>query len=165
MRNGAAVGPLTLGRDQVKSVRFNRLLASTALGLALALASHAGMAQQSEQAATIDAGVPVPDTTLPPPPTVKDLTPPPDMQSPAAAAEAPKDDTAKAAPAAADSPAQAAAVPKDEPKAEPAPAPTEKAAAPAVEPAQPVAAASGVTDEAVAGKLRELIGSKQFDRI
>ena len=82
----------------MKRVRFNRLLASTALGLGLMLASHPSMAQQSEQQ-KIDAGVPVPDTTLPPPPTVKDLTPKAEQQNAVApAADAPKADAALAAP-------------------------------------------------------------------
>ncbi len=73
----------------MKSVRFDRLLASTALGLVLVLSSHAGMAQQSEK--QIEAVVPVPDTTLPAPPTVKDLeVKPAETPAPAATVEAPK---------------------------------------------------------------------------
>ena len=56
----------------MKSARFDRLLASTALALVLALSSHAGMAQQSDL--RVVAAVPVPDTTLPPPPTAKDFS-------------------------------------------------------------------------------------------
>ena len=126
----------------VKSVRFNSLLASTALGLALMLASHPGMAQQTEQQ-KIDAGVPVPDTTLPPPPTTKDV----------GASDNPNIAT----------PPQAAAEPKVEPKAEPAPAPVEKAAAP--EPAKPAVVASGVNDQSVSDKLRDIVSGKQFDRV
>ena len=62
---GAAACPLELGRYVVKSARFDRLLASTALALVLALSSHSGMAQQSQN--RVVAAVPVPDTTLPPP--------------------------------------------------------------------------------------------------
>src|SRR6185312_10898139 len=130
------------GRQVVKSVRFNSLLASTALGLALMLASHPGMAQQTEQQ-KIDAGVPVPDTTLPPPPTTKDV----------GASDNPNIAT----------PPQAAAEPKVEPKAEPAPAPVEKAAAP--EPAKPAVVASGVNDQSVSDKLRDIVSGKQFDRV
>jgi murein L,D-transpeptidase YcbB/YkuD len=126
----------------VKSVRFNSLLASTALGLALMLASHPGMAQQTEQQ-KIDAGVPVPDTTLPPPPTTKDV----------GASDKPNIAT----------PPQAAAEPKVEPKAEPEPAPVEKAAAP--EPAKPAVVASGVNDQSVSDKLRDIVSGKQFDRV
>ncbi len=57
----------------MKSVRFNRLLASTALGLGLVLSSQAVMAQQADK--QTQAAVPVPDTTLPPPLTAKDIAP------------------------------------------------------------------------------------------
>ena len=106
------------------------------------LASHPGMAQQTEQQ-KIDAGVPVPDTTLPPPPTTKDV----------GASDNPNIAT----------PPQAAAEPKVEPKAEPAPAPVEKAAAP--EPAKPAVVASGVNDQSVSDKLRDIVSGKQFDRV
>ncbi len=94
----------------VKSARFERLLASTALALVLALASHAGMAQQTEKPAATS--VPVPDTTLPPPLTAKDIDAPAKQAAPAAiikdeprqnaaapATEPPKAATANAAPA------------------------------------------------------------------
>jgi murein L,D-transpeptidase YcbB/YkuD len=58
----------------VKSVRFERLLASTAFGLVLALSSHAGLAQQSVQ--QIEAAVPMPDTDQLPPLTAKDVAAP-----------------------------------------------------------------------------------------
>ena len=48
----------------MKIVGIDRLLASTALGLALMLSSHAGMAQQSEKPAEVVA--PIPDTSQPP---------------------------------------------------------------------------------------------------
>jgi L,D-transpeptidase YcbB len=127
----------------VKSVRFNTLLASTAL--ALMLASHPGMAQQADQQ-KIDAGVPVPDTTLPPPLTVKDLTTSADQPSAAAKAEAPKVEASK-------------------PDTTTSAAPAQTATTPAAEPAKPVAMASGVSDQAVSDKLRELISGKQFDRM
>jgi L,D-transpeptidase YcbB len=79
----------------VKSARFNRLLATTALGLALVLGSHAGMAQQSQQ--QIDSAVPMPNTDLLPPLTAQDVT-----GAPAAAPKAEiKQDTAEPAKAAA----------------------------------------------------------------
>ncbi len=93
----------------VKSARFERLLASTALALVLALSSHAGMAQQTEKPAA--ASVPVPDTTLPPPLTAKDIDAPAKQAAPSAiikdepkqnaaapANEPPKAATANAAP-------------------------------------------------------------------
>ena len=88
----------------MKSARFNRLLASTALGLVLVLGSHAGMAQQSER--QIEAAVPMPDTDLLPPLTTKDVAVTPNTPSADIKAE-PKHDAA--APAA--EPAKAAAVP------------------------------------------------------
>src|SRR5215472_10846837 len=81
--------PLTvLGENAVKSARFDRLLASTALVLVLALSSHAGIAQQSDNPTT--ASVPVPDTTLAPPLTAKDVEAPAKQAAPAAAMEEPK---------------------------------------------------------------------------
>jgi murein L,D-transpeptidase YcbB/YkuD len=120
----------------VKSARFNRLLASTALGLVLVLASHAcnpqeALAQQSEQ---IQAAVPMPDTDLLPPLTAKDVANAPSTPSTDIKAE-PKHDAA--APAA--EPATAAAVPA----------------------ATPV---SATADSAVADQLRETISGK-LDRI
>jgi len=93
----------------VKSARFNRLLASTALGLVLVLGSHAGnlqeaLAQQSEQ--QIEAAVPMPNTDLLPPLTAKDVAGTPSTPSADIKAE-PKQDAA--APAA--EPAKAAAAP------------------------------------------------------
>ncbi|HEX3439723.1 MAG TPA: L,D-transpeptidase family protein [Pseudolabrys sp.] len=177
----------------MKSVRFDRLLASTALGLVLVLSSHPGMAQQADQQ-KIDAAVPVPDTTLPPAPTAKDIAPAPADATPApqqdaatpAAAPA-KSDTAATAPANADTPkadtnkadtatsepakadpakpdaAQNAAAPAAEP---PQAAPVENAATPAAEPAKPApVTVAAVPDSAVADKLRELITGKQFERM
>ena len=55
----------------VKSVRFDRLLASTALGLGLvAVQPMPGMAQQTGK--QIQASVPTPDVAMPPP-TAKDV--------------------------------------------------------------------------------------------
>ena len=76
----------------MKSVRFDRLLASTALGLVLMLSSYPGMAQQSEK--QIESAVPMPDTSLPPPLTAKDVEGAPSQAAPAkseptAAASAP----------------------------------------------------------------------------
>ena len=93
----------------MKSARFNRLLASTALGLVLVLGSHAGnlqeaLAQQSEQ--QIEAAVPMPNTDLLPPLTAKDVAGTPSTPSADIKAE-PKQDAA--APAA--EPAKAAAAP------------------------------------------------------
>ena len=73
----------------VKRPRFNLLLASTAVALALAISSHAGMAQQADKG--VEASVPVPDTTLPPPLTAKDLATPVDNSAaPASMKDEPK---------------------------------------------------------------------------
>ena len=84
----AAAAPYRLGRYVVKSARFDRLLASTALVLVLALSSHSSMAQQGDSRVVVAAAVPVPDTTLPPPPTAKDLAATPAPAAPAQAAPA-----------------------------------------------------------------------------
>jgi murein L,D-transpeptidase YcbB/YkuD len=82
----------------VKSVRFDRLLASTALGLVLVLSSHAGQAQQSDK--KVQTSVPMPDTSLPPPLTAKDVVGTPAQATPAA--EPSKDATATPATVTAD---------------------------------------------------------------
>ena len=46
---GASCPMTSIGRYVVKSLRFDRLLASTALVLVLALSSHAGVAQQTRK--------------------------------------------------------------------------------------------------------------------
>ena len=65
----------------VKSPRFNSLLASTAAVLVLAVSSHAGVAQQANKPA--EASIPMPDTTLPPPLTLKDIEKPAAQAAPA----------------------------------------------------------------------------------
>src|ERR1039457_660081 len=108
----------SLGDVLVKSARFNRLLASTALGLVLVLGSHAGnpqeaLAQQSEQ--QIEAAVPMPNTDLLPPLTAKDVAGPPAPRSakrragPRRAAAPPGAEPAKAAAVPAATPVSATA--------------------------------------------------------
>ena len=135
----------------MKCARFNRLLASTALGFVLAIASHPGMAQQAADQQKVDAGVPIPDTSLPPPLTAKDVQ---SEGKQNAAVTAPAAPATKAEP----QPAQNAAAPAP---AQNAAAPAQSATAPAAEPAKPAAVAA----QAVADRLRELITSRQFDRI
>jgi murein L,D-transpeptidase YcbB/YkuD len=103
----------------------------------LALSSHAGLAQQAGKPA--EASIPMPDTTLPPPLTIKDIENPAAQTSPATQAT-------QAAPA---------PIVKDEPK--------QTATTPAAEPAKatPTTTAGGE----VGDKLRELITSKQLDRL
>jgi len=127
--------PATLGRNLVKSARFERLLASTAIALALALSSHVGMAQQTGKPA--EASVPMPDTSLPPPLTIKDI------QAPAKQAEAPVN------------------IMKDEAKKDAA----TPAAIPAAEPAKAAAAPAATVEGGLPEKLRELISGRQFDRL
>ena len=128
----------------MKSVRFNSLLASTALGLVLVLGSHPGMAQQSDKQVTT--AVPMPDTALLPPLTAKDVA-----STPAAT---PASEPAKMEPKA--EPKQDAATPAAEPtKAEPAKAEPAKTAS---EPA------SATGDSAVADQLRQMVTGK-LDRL
>jgi L,D-transpeptidase YcbB len=84
----------------VISVRFDRLLASTALGLVLALGSHAGLAQQPEQ--KTETAVPAPAPTLPAPQATQDVAPQPTQ---AVAPEAAKTEAVKPEPAAKTEPA------------------------------------------------------------
>jgi murein L,D-transpeptidase YcbB/YkuD len=113
--------------------RFDRVLASTAFGLVLALSSHPGMAQQSGQQ-KIDTVVPTPDTSLPPPLTATDVA-----------------DIARQA-----APAEPEAEPNKETAAKPG-VTTQDAVAPAAEPATHV---SATADNAVADQLRDMIASK-----
>ena len=91
----------------MKSARFNRLLATTALGLALVLGSHAGMAQQSQQ--QIDSAVPMPDTNPLPPLTAQDVTGTPAAAAPKAEIKQDAAEPAKAAAAPAATPVSATA--------------------------------------------------------
>ena len=170
--------PLSLRETQVKSMRLNGLLASTALGLAL-LTSQPGFAQQTDQQ-KVDAAVPVPDTTLPPPPSLKDV-----QAAPAAAEVKPADPAPAAAEVKPAEPKQEAATPAAEPpKTEPvqnatAPAaeppksePVQKAAVPAVEtpkadlpPKLNLSQPTVTADAALSDKLREVVTGKQLDRV
>jgi murein L,D-transpeptidase YcbB/YkuD len=135
-----------LGDVTVKSAKIERLLASSALGLALLFMTHPVLAQPPEQA--IEAAVPMPDTSQIPPPTAQDIG----RVTPAAPAPATLAPAAPAPAASAESKADAAS-----PSAEPA-----KAAATAATPTTTVADAT--SDSAVADSLRSLISGKQFDR-
>jgi murein L,D-transpeptidase YcbB/YkuD len=129
-----------LGDFAVKVVRFDRLLASTALGLVLVLSSQAVQAQQPQEAKGPDGQqvqivVPLPDDL--PPPTLKDFN---------GGAQAPAAQVAEPA---------KPAVPAAEPKMA---APEKAAQAPAVTPV------SATADSAVADNLREMITGKSFNR-
>ena len=116
----------------MKTARFSRLLATTALGVVLVFASHAGMAQQSNQ--QIDSAVPMPDTDQLPPLTAKDIAVAPD----AAKVESKQQDIA------------------------PAPEPAKAAATPAAAPVSPTAdsAVADQLRDLVAGKLDHFVARK-----
>lgn len=133
-----------LGDFAVKVVLFNRLLASTALGLVLVMSGHAVQAQQPQGAQgtndqQVQIVVPLPDTV--PAPTAKDLN----VAAPAPAATAteavktaePAKVAEPAAPPAAAEPAKVA-----EPAAPPAAAEPAKVAEPATPAAAPEKAAA-----------------------
>ncbi len=157
----------------MKFVRFDRLLATTALGLVLALSGQAVHAQQPQDPTgpngqQVQIVVPLPDDV--PPPTVKDFNG--GAQTPT---QAPADQMAEPA-----KPVAPAAEPKMAEPAKPMAPAAEPAkvaepavpAAPAAEPkmAEPKMTAPAVTpvsataDSAVADKLKELVTGKALDR-
>ncbi len=121
----------------MKSRIVERLLASSALGLALFLSNQPGYAEDMTPA-QVQAAVPMPDTSPIPPPTAQDIG----------------KDVAKdiAAPAAKDT---AAAKPEAAPAAQPA-----KAAA-----VDPITTAAIVADSDVASRIHDAITGKSFDRM
>ena len=149
----------------MKSVRFDRLLASTALGLVLVLSSNAGMAQQPDK--QIENATPAPNTTAP---VANDVAAP--SQATPAPATTETITPAEAAVTPAPEPRQEAVAPAPQPAPVEAtiPAPAATAVAPAAAPAAPVnttaaeQAAPVVADSAVAERLRALIDAKSFDR-
>src|SRR3974377_2252940 len=62
-----------MGEMEVKSAHLSHLLASTAVALTLVLSSQAADAQQQLDQQQLNAAVPMPDTTVPPPPTATDI--------------------------------------------------------------------------------------------
>lgn len=156
---------------------FDRILASTALALVLGISVPAfSQSVDPEEKANVESRIPVPDTTLPSPPTATDVMSP----MPANTGAVPAPAAAETQPA----PANQAAVPAPAPTAEPvpattaapSPAPAEPAApstatAPAAAPAAPTAAAPAAEpaktaeiDPAFADKLRDLISAKTASR-
>jgi len=134
---------LARGEAPVKLLQIERLLASSALGLALVFMSGPGRAQQpAEQSPQIE--VPLPDEL--PAPTAKDFG------VTVTAPEAAKADAAK--------PETTQSVVVDQPaNAKPAAEPDKAASTTVTAPAE----ANG--DAAVADKLRDIITGKQFDRV
>jgi murein L,D-transpeptidase YcbB/YkuD len=172
----------------VKSVRFERLLASTAFGLILALSNHTGLAQQSEQ--WIEASISAPDTSslaakdaaaapsaAMPADTAKDADAPankdatkteskPDAAAPADAGKDAGKNAAKTEPKTGSEtePKQDVAAPANEDAAK-ADTEGDTAAEPKQDATAPEAAPAPVTiDTQVADQLRDLITGKRFDR-
>ena len=168
--------------------RFDRILASSALALVLGLSTPAlSQSVSPEEAARVEGRIPVPDTTLPPPPTAADVTKPVSASASASVAPSPAPSVAEPAPAAAAaaSPAEAPYAPAT---AQPAPAETQPApvaaqpapsepqpapvaAQPAPEVAQPATTAEPaaqpavtVADQDLSDKLRDLITGRNADR-
>jgi murein L,D-transpeptidase YcbB/YkuD len=157
----------------VKSVRFKRLLASTAFGLILAVSSHAGLAQQNEQ--KTDATVSARDDTAKPTDTAKDAAAPAKTDStrtdatkadsaktetkPDKGADAVKTDSAKSEtkPDAGDAAKTDAA--NTEAKPDPSGDQSKAAAAPEAKP-EPV-----TIDTQVAVAINDLIAGKHLDRL
>ncbi|MCW5693881.1 MAG: L,D-transpeptidase family protein [Pseudolabrys sp.] len=120
----------------MKVVSFDRLLATTAVGLVLVLTSQPGWAQAQSLEEQLKAAAPLSDTMAPP--SASDFTAPKAAETPAAKpADVPK----------------AAAVPA----ATPAPAATDTATTAPVE--------SPTANKAVADKLREMVTGKALDRV
>ncbi len=121
-----------VGDELVRSVRFDRFLTGTALGLVLALSGHAASAQNQANEAQIEAAMPAVDTADVPPPTIKDIGPLPGSDTAAAADTTPTaESTAEASKAAEtkiETPA-ATEVKSDTPKAAAADSDRDKAAA------------------------------------
>jgi murein L,D-transpeptidase YcbB/YkuD len=146
--------------------------------------SQPGMAQQSDK--QIEAAVPLPDTTVPPPPTAKDFDATPAATNPAEAAEhdaavkteaAPRQDASKSIEAAVPLPDTTPLPPPTAKDFAAAPAatvstrsiePKQDAKAPAAEPvkaaSEPAAAPPPAPDVAIADALRGLITGKRLDR-
>ncbi len=119
----------------MKVVSFDRLLATTAIGLALVLTSQGALAQSVED--QLNAAAPLTDAGAPP--ALKDFTPP--------AAETP------------------AAKPTDAPQQAAAPAPAASPAPAATNTAATAPADSPTANKAVADRLRDMVTGKALDRI
>lgn len=139
----------------MKSVRTDDLAAAIAvLGVILGLAVSPAKAQQAQTEQQIEAAVPVPDTTLPPPLTAADVGP--------VTGTLTADDSSATMPATA-KPAEAAnaAAPATEPAAEP----TQDATAPVAEPAKAASAPEAVPPSPVADELRGLVSGPRLARL
>ncbi len=159
---------------------FDRILASSALALVLGVSVPAySQSVDPQEKANVESRIPVPDTTLPPPPQATDvMTPlpantgsvnaaPADIATqPANQASTPAPAPAAEAPASEPAPA-ATAAPTPAPASEPAAPST--ATAPAAAPAAPTAAIpapakAAEIDPAFTDKLRDLLTTKNASR-
>ncbi len=152
--------------------RFDRILASSALALVLGISSPAlSQSVSPEEVARVESRVPVPDTTLPPPPTAADVMKPASVSVSATASAEPAstqsitpagEEPAAVTTAPAVAPAQPSPVAAEPATAQPASEIAQPAAAPASKPvAQP---AVTVADQEFADKLRDLITGRNADR-
>jgi L,D-transpeptidase YcbB len=152
--------------------RFDRILASSALALVLGVSAPAlSQSVSPEEVARVESRVPVPDTTLPPPPTAADVMKPASVSVSATASAEPAstqsiapagEEPAAVTTAPAAAPAQPAPVAAEPATAHPASEIAQPAAAPASEPvAQP---AVTVADQEFSDKLRDLITGRNADR-
>jgi murein L,D-transpeptidase YcbB/YkuD len=157
--------------------RFDRILASTALALVLGLSTPAiSQSVSPEETTRIESRVPVPDTTLPPPPTAADMAKPVSARAMASVgvtvtATAEPASTQSIGPAAAEPAPAAIPAPADAQPAEAKPAEAKPAEmpAPAAQPAtasEPSAAQPAVTvaDQDFSDRLRDLITGRNADR-
>jgi murein L,D-transpeptidase YcbB/YkuD len=140
-----------LESPSMRGLTFDRLIAGTALALILTVSGHSWAS--SEDAAKIEAAVPVPEAANVPPPTAADIAAATPAVTPAKPAEIPAPaTTASTPPAAAPAPATAAT---------PAPAPV-TTAKPQETTAPAVASAPQMTgiDVAVSDKIRDLLTAR-----
>lgn len=152
----------------------DRILASTALALVIGLATPALSQSVSPlERASVEGRVPVPDTTLPPPPTASEVMRPSATRPAARTATAPDPTSTQSINPPAPVPAPSAAAPAEPapaaavPAAQPAPAAAapEPAAAPATaQPAPDAQPAVTVADQAFSEKLRDLVTGRNADR-
>jgi len=141
---------------------FDRILTGTALALVLGLGAATPAAAQANSQSAIEAQVPLPDTSIPAPPTSADVAPAGDATGSTTATlpDPPAVPPAASAPAAAPAPVVATPAPAPAPAAAPVAATPAPVTAPA--PA-PVAAANA--NQPIMDALRDYIGSNRLSRV
>jgi murein L,D-transpeptidase YcbB/YkuD len=132
---------------------FDRILTGTAIALVLGLGAATPAAAQANSQAAIEARVPLPDTSIPAPPTAADVAPASDTTGSTSAnlPDPPAIPPAATAAPTAPAPAAAPVVATPAPAAAPAPAPA------------PVVAAN--PDQPIMDALRDYIGSNRISRV